>query len=74
MMHFILGVNSVPYLDQTLNIEWCVVTYASKNEHQKGIMCLKDIGLSDQNLWPILGSRFNIIGGTWLIDYKSSLW
>ena len=30
--------------------EWCVVRCGSKNGHHKGIMCLKEIGVSAQNM------------------------
>ena len=34
----------------------------SKHGYQKDIMCLKEIGRSDQNLWTILCSIMNRIG------------
>ena len=36
--------------------EWYVVRCGSKNGYQKGIMCLKEIGLRAQNMIIILGS------------------
>ena len=36
--------------------EWYVVRCGFKNRYQKGIMCLKEIGLRAQNMISILGS------------------
>ena len=56
---------SGPYLATCLKwipiFKWCVYRCGSKNRHQKGIMCLKETGLSAQNFFTILGS-VNIIG------------
>ena len=41
--------------------EWYVVRCGSKNGHQKGIMCFKEIGLHAPNVLTILGSIVNII-------------
>ena len=43
--------------------EWYVVRCGSKNGHQKGIMCFKEIGLHAPNVLTILGSIVNIITG-----------
>jgi hypothetical protein len=40
-----------------------LVRCGSKNRHQKGIVCVKGIGLCAQNLLSFLGSIVNIIGG-----------
>ena len=48
----------------TLIFEWYVVRSGSKNGHQKGLMCLKEIGLRTQNMLTILQSIVNMIGGT----------
>ena len=39
------GSNSVTYLNWTLIIEWCVVKCGFKNGHQRGVVCLSEIGL-----------------------------
>lgn len=39
------GSNSVTYLNQILIIEWCVVKCGFKNGHQRGVVCLSEIGL-----------------------------
>jgi hypothetical protein len=41
--------------------EW-LIRCGCKNGHQKD-MCLKEIGLQDQNMLTILGSIANMIGG-----------
>ena len=45
----------------------------SKNGHQKGIMCLQEIGLSAQYLLTILCSIVNMIGGTFVATSYGSL-
>ena len=45
--------------------EWYVVWCGSKNWHPKEI-CLNEIGLRAQNMLTILGSRVNMIGGTYM--------
>ena len=47
----------------TLIFEWYVVRSGSKNGHQNGLMCLKEIGLRTRNMLIILGSIVNMIGG-----------
>ena len=54
--------NSITQLKQTpIFGKWSVVRCGSKNDHQKGIVCLKEIALCAQNLLPILGSIVNVI-------------
>ena len=45
------------FLNQTPILEWCVVRSRSKNEPEKGDMCLKEIGLWAQNWLTTLGSN-----------------
>jgi hypothetical protein len=58
-----------PYLVTFLNerpiFEWCVVSCVSKNGHQKDIGS-KEIGLCAQNVRTILGSKVNMIEGTYI--------
>ena len=48
------------FLNNTLVFEWCVVRCGSKNGHQKGIMCFKEIGLHVQTLVTTLSSIVDI--------------
>jgi hypothetical protein len=45
--------------------KWYVVWCGSKNGHQKGMMCLDEIGLCAQKTLAVLGSIVNMIGGTY---------
>ena len=62
---------SVAFLIRAPIFEWYVVWCGSKNGYQKGIMCLKGIGLCVKNLITILGSTYNIMGGD-LYDHLMS--
>jgi hypothetical protein len=54
--------DSITQLKQTpIFDEWSVLTCGSKNDHQRGIVCLKEIALCAQNMLPILGSTVNVI-------------
>ena len=50
-----------------------MVMCRSKNGHQKGIMCLQEIGLRAQYLLTILCSIVNMIGGTFVATSYGSL-
>ena len=52
--------NSDTLLHRTPKFEWFVVWCGSKNGHQKGITCSKEIGVHAQNMITILGSIVNI--------------
>ena len=55
--------NSDTHLHRTPKFEWFVIWCGSKNGHQKGIMCLKEIGHRAHNMITIPGSIVNIIVG-----------
>ena len=57
--------NSDTHLHWTPKFEWFVVWCGSKKRHQKGIMCLKEIGLacSKYDNHSRLNSRHNWRGG-----------
>ena len=50
----------------TLIFEWYVIKCGSKNGHQKDT-CLKEIGLSAQNMLTIVGSMINTNKGTYMV-------
>ena len=55
--------NLVTYLNQIpIYVVWC----GSNNGYQKGIMCLKEIGIHAQNMITVLGTIVNITGGTYM--------
>ena len=56
--------NSITYFNKTPIFKWYVVRCSSKINYQKDT-CLKDIGLSAQNIW-ILTSLINIIVGIYM--------
>ena len=68
--------NLVTYLTQTPLFEWCALRCGSKNSHQKAIMSSKEISLCAENLFTILSSVVNIIGGIYVYQLKRefSLW
>ena len=47
-------------------VQWFKIRCAFKNVHPKDI-CLKEIGLLAQNMFTVLDSKINIIGGTYMI-------
>ena len=51
--------NSASAPKRTPIFECCIVGCESKNRHKKDIVCFKEIGLSAQNLLPILGSTYD---------------